>query len=99
MYISYVAENSQTKEQYCRYNNNTVLQKWMSEISEGNKFSMAIGSGTYTTGFYEARAGIWKEDELTDPVTGKFIRARLRGVDYEYGFEIVLNKSLRLKKC
>jgi hypothetical protein len=37
--------------------------------------------------------------ELTDPVTGKFIRARLRGVDYEYGFEIVLNKSLRLKKC
>jgi hypothetical protein len=64
---------------------NTVLQKWMSEISEGNKFSMAIGSGTYTTGFYDsARAGIWKEDELTDPVTGKFIRARLRGVDYEY---------------
>jgi hypothetical protein len=43
----------------------------MSEISEGNKFSMAIGSGTYTTGFYDsARAGIWKEDELTDPVTG-----------------------------
>jgi hypothetical protein len=32
---------------------NTVLQKWMSEISEGNKFSMAIGSGTYTTGFYD----------------------------------------------
>jgi hypothetical protein len=30
---------------------------------------MAIGSGTYTTGFYDsARAGIWK-DELTDPVT------------------------------
>jgi hypothetical protein len=26
---------------------------------------MAIGSGTYTTGFYDsARAGIWKEDEL-----------------------------------
>jgi hypothetical protein len=47
---------------------------------------MAIGSGTYTTGFYDsARAGIWKEDE-PDPVTGKFIRARLRGVDYEYGF-------------
>jgi hypothetical protein len=41
---------------------NTVLQKWMSEISEGNKFSMAIGSGTYTTGFYDsARAGIWKK--------------------------------------
>jgi hypothetical protein len=75
----YVAENSQTKEQYHvgTITYNTVLQKWMSEISEGNKFSMAIGSGTYTTGF--SRAGIWKEDELTDPVTGKFIRARLRG--------------------
>jgi hypothetical protein len=43
------------------------------------EINMAIGSGTYTTGFYDsARAGIWKEDELTDPVTGKFIRARLR---------------------
>jgi hypothetical protein len=78
MYIS-VAENSQTKEQYHgRYNNiQYCTSKWMSEISEGNKFSMAIGSGTYTTGFYDWRAGIWKEDELTDPVTGKFIRARL----------------------
>jgi hypothetical protein len=100
-YISYVAENSQTKEQYHvgTITYNTVLQKWMSEISEGNKFSI-IGSGTYTTGFYDsARAGIWKEDELTDPVTGKFIRARLRGVDYEYGFEIVLNKEPALEKC
>jgi hypothetical protein len=43
------------------------------------------------------RAGIW--NELTDPVTGKFIRARLRGVDYEYGFEIVLNKEPALEKC
>jgi hypothetical protein len=42
MYISYVAENSQTKEQYHvgTITYNTVLQKWMSEISEGNKFSM-----------------------------------------------------------
>jgi hypothetical protein len=60
----------------------------MSEISEGNKFSMAIDL-VLTTGFYDsARAGIWKEDELTDPVTGKFIRARLRGVDYEYGLKL-----------
>jgi hypothetical protein len=28
----------------------------------------------------------------------QFIRARLRGVDYEYGFEIVLNKEPALKK-
>jgi hypothetical protein len=34
--ISYVAENSQTKEQYHvgTITYNTVLQKWMSEISE-----------------------------------------------------------------
>jgi hypothetical protein len=40
MYISYVAENSQTKEQYHvgTITYNTVPQKWMSEISEGNKF-------------------------------------------------------------
>jgi hypothetical protein len=37
---TYVAENSQTKEQYHvgTITYNTVLQKWMSEISEGNKF-------------------------------------------------------------
>jgi hypothetical protein len=29
----------------------------------------------------------------------QFIRARLRGVDYEYGFEIVLNKEPALEKC
>jgi hypothetical protein len=99
MYISYVAEN-QTKEQYHvgTITYNTVLQngclRYLREIN-----SLAIGSGTYTTGFYDsARAGIWKEDELTDPVTGKFIRARLRGVDYEYGFEIVLNKEPALEK-
>jgi hypothetical protein len=42
MYISYVAENSQTKEQYHvgTITYNTVLQKWMSEISD--KFSMAM---------------------------------------------------------
>jgi hypothetical protein len=91
MYISYVAENSQTKEQYHvgTITYNTVLQKWMSEISEGNKFSMAIGSGTYTTGFYDsARAGIWKEDELTDPVTGK-----LSVPDFE---ELIMNTGLKL---
>jgi hypothetical protein len=59
----------------------------MSEISEGNKFS-GNGSGTYTTGFYDsARAGIWKEDELTDPVTGKFIVP---------DFELIMNTGLKL---
>jgi hypothetical protein len=31
----------------------------MSEISEGNKFSMAIGSGTYTTGFYDSAEQVY----------------------------------------
>jgi hypothetical protein len=70
----------------------------MSEISEGNKFSMAIGSGTYTTGFYDSARAYMERRRATDPVTGKFIRARLRGVDYEYGFEIVLNKEPALEK-
>jgi hypothetical protein len=44
--------------------NKTLKKKWMSEISEGNKF-YGNWTGTYTTGFYDsARAGIWKEDEL-----------------------------------
>jgi hypothetical protein len=89
MYISYVAENSQTKEQYHvgTITYNTVLQngclRYLREIN-----SMAIGSGTYTTGFYDsARAGIWKEDELTDPVTGK-----LSVPD----FELIMNTGLKL---
>jgi hypothetical protein len=46
---------------------NTVLQKWMSEISEGNKWQLdlvLIQQGSMTR-----QEGIWKEDELTDPVT------------------------------
>jgi hypothetical protein len=40
----------------------------MSEISEGNKFSMAIGSGTYTTGFYDRQEQVYGK-KTTDPVT------------------------------
>jgi hypothetical protein len=68
----------------------------MSEMSGGNvlwQLDLVLLKPFYDS----ARAGIWKEDELTDPVTGKFIRY-LRGVDYEYGFEIVLNKEPALKK-
>jgi hypothetical protein len=69
----------------------------MSEISEGNKFSMAIGSGTYTTGFYDSEEVYGKKTSL-QILLQVFIRARLRGVDYEYGFEIVLNKEPALEK-
>jgi hypothetical protein len=88
--ISYVAENSQTKEQYHvgTITYNTVLQKWMSEISEGNK-SMAIGSGTYTTGFYDsARAGIWKETSLQI-----LLQVNLSVPDFE---ELIMNTGLKL---
>jgi hypothetical protein len=101
MYILCCREQSNKKRTVpCRYNNIQYYQKngclrYLREINFYGNWS-----GTYTTGFYDsARAGIWKEDELTDPVTGKFIRARLRGVDYEYGFEIVLNKEPALEKC
>jgi hypothetical protein len=88
MYILCCREQS-NKEQYHVGNNiQYCTQKWMSEISEGNKFSMAIGSGTYTTGFYDsARAGIWKEDELTDPVVN------LSVPDFE---ELIMNTGLKL---
>jgi hypothetical protein len=85
-YVSREQSNKRTVPR--RYNNiHTVLKngclRYLREIN-GNWIWYL-----YNNGFYDsARAGIWKEDELTDPVTGKFIRARLRGVDYEYGFEI-----------
>jgi hypothetical protein len=101
MYISYVAENSQTKEQYhvgtITYNTNfkNGCLRYLREINSLWQLDLVlIQQGSMTR-----QAGIWKEDELTDPVTGKFIRARLRGVDYEYGFEIVLNKEPALEKC
>jgi hypothetical protein len=65
----------------------------MSEISEGNKFSMQLDLVLIQQGSMTRQEQVYGKDELTDPVTGKFIRARLRGVDYEYGFEIVLNKE------
>jgi len=106
LYISYIAENPADKTQYHvgTVSYSTVLQKWMSRISEGNKFSMFIGASTYTTGFKAIKDsneqddyGIWKEDSLLS-VEGKAVRSRLRGIDYKYEFEIVLNKEPALEK-
>jgi hypothetical protein len=41
---------------------------------------------------------VYGRDELTDPVTGKLSVPDFE-VDYEYGFEIVLNKEPALEKC
>jgi hypothetical protein len=74
----------------------------VSEISEGNKIPLKwqLDSSIQQVSGDSARAGIWKEDELTDPVTGKFYPCQTsRELDYEYGFEIVLNKEPALEKC
>lgn len=97
LYISYIAENISTKEQIHigTISYSTVLQKWMSLISEGNKFSMSTGAVTYTTGFSDIN-GIWKEDSLIDK--GKIVRCNLRGKEYPHEFEIVINKEPSLEK-
>lgn len=99
LYISYVAEHPETKNQthVGTITYNTVLQKWVSKISEGNKFAISIGSATYTTGF-SSTGDIWKEDALTSQ-DGSSIRTVLRGIDtYTYEFEIVLNKESAVEK-
>jgi hypothetical protein len=51
----------------------------------------------HNAGFYDS-AGRYGKRRATDPVTGNY-PCRLRGVDYEYGFEIVLlNKEPALEK-
>jgi hypothetical protein len=45
---------------------------------------MAIGS--FCTGFQILLKAVFGKDSLVDPITGKFIRSRLRGVDYDYAF-------------
>jgi hypothetical protein len=79
MYISYVAENSQTKEQYHgRYNNiQYCTKKWMSEISEGNKL-WQLDLVLIQQGSTLGKEQVYERRRATDPVTGKFIRARLR---------------------
>lgn len=96
-YISYAAEDSKTKEQFHvgTVTFNTVLQKWMSEISEGNKFSMYSTAAVYTTGFIK-NGTLWQEDALTNPVGGRVV---LRGVStFTHEFEIVLNKEAAFEK-
>jgi hypothetical protein len=98
MYISYVAENSQTKEQHHVGTIHTIqyFKKWMSEISEGNKFSMALDLVLIQQGSMTRQEQVY--GKKTQILLQEFIRARLRGVDYEYGFEIVLNKEPALEK-
>jgi len=97
--VTYVAENLATNQQYHvgTVTYNTVLNKWMSTISEGNKFLMRITGNEYSFGFSEIH-NIWKEDSLRDPVTGKYIRSRLRGKNYNTEFEIIINENPTYEK-
>jgi hypothetical protein len=81
--ISYVAENSHYKAAVYRYiSHNTVLQVDVS-VSEEISF---YGYWFILYRFSDiVKSGVWK-DSLVDPITGKFIRSRLRGVDYDYAF-------------
>jgi hypothetical protein len=58
---------------------------------------MFLKSAEYTTGFSEL-SGIWQEDALIDPVTEEYIRTRIRGIDYEYGFEFLIDVHPTLEK-
>lgn len=93
VYISYIAEHPVTKEQFHvgTLSYNTVLNKWMSRLSEGNKFLMNLKGTAYTFGFSEQQ-GIWKEDELIDPLDNDYSRVNVRGDQYTSEFEIVVNQ-------
>jgi len=99
LYITYVAENIETGDQYHvgALSYNTVIQKWMARLSEGNKFLLKITSDEFSFGFSETH-NIWKEDALIDPATGKYIRNRIRGIDYTVEFEIILNDKPTYEK-
>jgi len=100
--ISYVSENriDKSQESIGTVVYNTALQRWSSELSEGNKFSMSMGSRTFTTGFTQSNGlvnGIWEEDALkTD--AGVDVRNRLRGVQYPYEFEFTINMQPSVEK-
>ena len=96
--ISYVAEHPDTKEQYHigSVSFNTILDKWISRLSDGTKFSMSLGAYEYTTGFVDIN-GIWKQDSLVDTV-GVPIRNRFRGIDYPYEFEVTIGSQPSVEK-
>lgn len=107
--ISYVAQNSLSLRQFhvgsLVYN--TLDGKWVTRLSEGNKFGMAIGSQFFTTGFsdfvtdtkgkIEYGVGIWQYGALTTGA-GEPIASRFRGIDYTHEFEITLNGMPTVEK-
>lgn len=91
--ITYVAEDPDNKFQHTvgTLTYNTVLNKWMSRLSEGNKFLMRIVGNEFSFGFSEIY-NIWEEDSLINPETGKYVRCRIRDKDYTSEFEIIINE-------
>jgi hypothetical protein len=100
--VSYVSENTLTKSQehVGTVVYNTALQKWSSEVSEGNNFSMSMGARTFTTGFTQQNGlgnGIWEEDALKNS-SGTDIRNNFRGIQYGYEFEFTINMQASVEK-
>lgn len=107
--VSYVAQNSDTLRQFhigsLVYN--TLDGKWVTRLSEGNKFGLAIGSQFFTTGFSdfsvdskgkkEYGIGVWQYGSLVDD-SGDPIASRFRGIDYPHEFEITLNGMPTVEK-
>jgi len=93
VYITYVAEHPESKEQVQvgTLTYNTVLNKWVSRISDGNKFLMRLFDSEYSLGF-SSKPFIWKEDSLKDSSTGEYLRSNLRGTQYNTEFEIIINE-------
>ena len=97
--ITYVAEDPDTHEQHSIgvITFSTSLNKWMSRLSEGNKFLVKIVGDEYSFGFSEVH-NIWKENSLIDSATGKYVRSRLRDVNYNTEFEIIINENPTYEK-
>jgi hypothetical protein len=100
MYISYVAENSQTKEQYHvgTITYNTVLQKWMSEISEEINSLWQLDLVLIQQGSMTRQEQVYGKKTSLQILLQVNLSVPDFEVDYEYGFEIVLNKEPALEK-
>ncbi|MCK5788095.1 MAG: hypothetical protein KAH32_03805 [Chlamydiia bacterium] len=73
-----------------------LLEKWVTRLSDGNKYLMDINSKVHTfSNHYPDDA--WEEDALVDE-DGNIVRCKIRGEKYAHEFEIVVNTMPHLEK-
>lgn len=75
----------------------TLLEKWVSRLSDGNKFLVDINSRIHTFSSMKPNSA-WEEDALYDDDTGEIVRCNIRGKVYDHEFEIVINSMPHLEK-